>query len=59
MPILLEESLTMLVRLLKYRHRGLTSIAMLGTIAVAGIVRGIATPALMLLNKPDRSSHQG
>jgi|GEM_PF-3040635 len=49
----------MLVRLLKYRHRGLTSIAMLGTIAVAGIVRGIATPALMLLNKPDRSSHQG
>lgn len=44
----------MAIRLPKYRDRGFTLIEMLVTIAVAGIIMGIATPSLRSLNKPLR-----
>lgn len=44
----------MAIRPPKYNDLGFTLIEMLVTIAVAGIIMGIATPSLMSLNKPLR-----
>ncbi|WP_373545011.1 Tfp pilus assembly protein FimT/FimU [Chamaesiphon sp.] len=44
----------MAIRLPKYSDRGFTLIEMIVTIAVAGIIMGIATPSLLSLNKPLR-----